>query len=213
MRRVRVNVENVLRGHFTTGAVDVFYFTYGMSHDGNRILGNWTPGERLLLFVRRDLGVVRMACDGVASCATRVYSGFHPGLKADSSRPLEATLAELFLSKGTGLSDADFARVLERSSGNYNFACTKELEHYSYDYMRDQLLILGNLKAAPKTREIACKLLLEEFQLGCDGKKLNQPPPVEPEQVVGPCFLFEIQGEPCPDSIAKRRKAAKDPTK
>jgi hypothetical protein len=197
MRRLQVNIENVLRGDLPPGPAEIFYFTYGMSHDGNRVLGNWPPGERFLLFVRRDAGVLRMACDGVASCVTRVDAGVHPDLKADPAKPLQATLAEVFLSRGAGMSDAQFADVLEASVGRYSFICERQAGDHCDDYMRDRLLILGNDRNAPKTRARACQFLGEGFQLGCDGKKLPKPLPTKPEPPGNPCLLSEMLGLPC----------------
>src|SRR5690348_15088057 len=143
LRKVHINVENVLQGHLTGRQLDAFYFTFAMNYTGPPTLGSWYQGKRRLLFLQRDSGVLRMACDGVASCARVVKTGYHPNLKADAGTPLATSLAELFLTKGKGISDSDFANAIVDGLSEYDFVSQREFGHVNHEYAVAKLWTLS----------------------------------------------------------------------
>lgn len=172
LRKVDVRVENVLYGDLPKSEIEVYYFTFGMSHDGPRTLGSWHPGERMLLFLRRDSGVLRMACDGYASCARRLETGAHPSVKVEPGQPFAALLAEIFLTKGEGVTDSEFAQSLDDDVGEslaaYEFGKMDER------YMREKLRLL-TASPNPEIRASAQCVELRFQNLPCPSDK-DQPP-------------------------------------
>jgi len=116
LHRTRVRVENVLRGSIKTGTFVVYYFGFAGGFDGPRPMGFWNIPSRRVLWMRRDGGVLRMACDGWDGCTMPVESGAHPQYRADPDKPLDYALADVLLTRGDGaVSDDRFAD--EISSG------------------------------------------------------------------------------------------------
>src|ERR1017187_2112764 len=70
LRKLKVRVENVLRGDVIPETTAVYYFTWAGGFDGPKPLGFWAvkgsnnPVYRRILWLRRDSGVLRTACDG-----------------------------------------------------------------------------------------------------------------------------------------------------
>ncbi len=102
LRRLSVRVENVLKGSNIPGVIAVYYFTWADGFDGPRPLGFWRIGGRRILWLRRDSGVFRTACDGWDGCTEGVWSGAHPGYALDPTKPIEFALADLHLTRGEG---------------------------------------------------------------------------------------------------------------
>ena len=92
-------------------------FTISVSRagfDGPRPLGFVGPSRRVL-WLRKDEGVFRMACDGWDYCTTFVHSGAHPQYHADSGRSLDYALVDILLTRGQGaVDDLNFAGDIER---------------------------------------------------------------------------------------------------
>src|SRR5579863_3127425 len=105
LRRLAVRVEHVLKGSNIPGAITVYYFTWAGGFDGPRPLGFWTVGGRRILWLRRDSGVLRTACDGWDGCTEGVWSGAHPLFRPDSQKPLEFALVDLHLTRGEGITN------------------------------------------------------------------------------------------------------------
>jgi hypothetical protein len=106
--RLTVHVENALRGQLSDGTTAVYYFTLAGGINGSRPLGQW-DGNRRILWLRQDSGVLRTACDGHDLCTMPVKSGAHLLYKADPQKPLGYSLADIFFTRGDGTTDADFA--------------------------------------------------------------------------------------------------------
>lgn len=102
MHRVSIRVENVLRGSVSGGTISVFYFGFGGGLDGPRPLGFSRGGSRRILWIRRDHGVYRMACDGWDACTMFVESGAHPRYRRPSGEPLAQAIADILLTRGEG---------------------------------------------------------------------------------------------------------------
>ncbi len=105
LRRLTVHVENVLRGAPIPTVIVVYYFTWAGGFDGPGPLGFWTVGGRRILWLRRDSGVLRTACDGWDGCTQGVWTGAHPRYKSDPQKPLEFALADLHLTRGEGITN------------------------------------------------------------------------------------------------------------
>jgi hypothetical protein len=169
LRMVRVNIENVLRGGVPKGEVAVYYFTFAASYNGPRLLGRWETGDRFLFSMRRDSGVVRMACDGVGSCARPVKSGAHPNLNLAS--PLEDLLADVFFTKGAGVGEAAFAASLIKADANYDFVSYDEFGRTDPNPEIKRLLLLANSNSAAVVRASACEVLALAFGIKCNAAK------------------------------------------
>jgi hypothetical protein len=128
LRRLIVDVENVLKGDVAIGPLTVYYFTFASGFDGPQPLGMWSVGGRRVLWLRRDRGVLRTACDGWDGCTIGVYSGSHRGLKVELNRTLDDTVAEVLLTRGSGsIDERGFAAAVDRgnSPGSTEFLISK----------------------------------------------------------------------------------------
>jgi hypothetical protein len=102
LRRLTVQVENVLKGRSLPDTIIVYYFTFAGGFDGPRPLGLWRVGGRRVLWLRTDSGVYRTVCDGWDDCTMRVESGAHRGYRPDPQKPLDYALTDLLLTRGEG---------------------------------------------------------------------------------------------------------------
>ena len=117
LRKLQVKVENVLKGDVTVRPAAVYYFTFAGGFDGPQPLGFWRVRGRRILWLRRDSGVLRTACDGWDGCTWGVYSGAHPYYSADPRKPTENAVADIVLTRGEGsISRNAFAGAIERGA-------------------------------------------------------------------------------------------------
>jgi hypothetical protein len=205
LRKVHVRVENVLRGRLASPELDVFYFTFAMTHDGPPRLGNWYQGKRRLLFLQGDSGVLRMACDGVASCARVVKTGYHPSLRADPGTPLAAALAELFLTKGERVSDSDFASAIVQGESEYEFVSQREFGHVDHQYAVAKLWLLSTSNV-PAIRKSACDSLELSYLLVCESEEEFRRKMQATKPPFGGCVLSESLGQPCEDKTKGKKR-------
>ncbi len=105
IRRIRVRVENVLKGSLDQKVITAYYLGVYLGHhgiyNGSRPLGFWRPPSRRILFIRPDGDVLRIACD-VFDCTRPVASGSHLGYVADPSKPIDYALVDIQLTRGQG---------------------------------------------------------------------------------------------------------------
>ena len=114
LRRLRVRVENVLKGDVSRGTVVVYYFTFAGAFNGPQPLGMWRVESRRILWLRRDAGVLRMACDGWDGCTWGVYSGAHPHFTVSPQEPIGYAVADILLTRGEGeVNDSRFAGAVQ----------------------------------------------------------------------------------------------------
>jgi hypothetical protein len=115
--RVRVRVENVLRGSVKDRTVLVYYFVFAAGFDGPRPLGFGREPSRRILWLRRDAGVLRMACDGWDTCSTFVESGAHTQYAPDQRKPIGYAITDILFTRGDGEVNEDrFARRIHNNS-------------------------------------------------------------------------------------------------
>ena len=100
LRRLDLRVENSLRGVIGAPRVTVYYFGFAGGFDGSRPLGIWNIAKRRVFWLRRDMGVLRTACDGFDYCTMPVGSGAHPYYQADPHKPLGIALADIWFTRG-----------------------------------------------------------------------------------------------------------------
>lgn len=113
LHRVRIHVENVLRGELSDGAVWAYYFGFAGGFNGPRPLGFGPKPSRRILWLRRDAGVLRTACDGWDECTMLVESGAHPGYRPEPGKPLGYALADILLTRGQGeVNETEFTRAV-----------------------------------------------------------------------------------------------------
>lgn len=116
LRRLGVQVENVLRGEIKPEPISIYYFITTGGYDGPPPLGYWSLGERRIFYVTPDSGVLRMACDIVDHCSLPVLSGSHPEYKhALTEESLEHAIVDILFTRGEGVSDEQFAKGIEHT--------------------------------------------------------------------------------------------------
>jgi hypothetical protein len=164
LRKLQVRVENVLRGEDIPELATIYYYTWAGGFDGPRPLGfwmnppHWTPIYRRIFWLRKDSGLLRTACDGWDECTMPANSGSHANYRPDPRKPLSYALADIFFTRGEGVSDAAFAAQVEWGApGNVPEA-----------YLFEKLQHLA-LTEPPKVRAAACK------QLSYYGQKCAPP--------------------------------------
>jgi hypothetical protein len=102
LRKLTVNVENVPKGTPMPSTIEVYYFTYYDGYDGPPPLGYWNVGDRRILWLRRDSGLLRTVCDGWDGCTKGVWSGAHPHYTPDPRKSLDYALVDLLFTRGEG---------------------------------------------------------------------------------------------------------------
>ena len=105
LHRARVQVENVLEGSVNQARFFVYYFGFGGGFNGPRPLYFRREPSRRVLWLRKDQGVYRMACDGWDYCSRFVESGAHTAYRPSSDKPLDYALADILLTRGEGRID------------------------------------------------------------------------------------------------------------
>ena len=115
LHRAKVHVENVLKGAIAERTVPVYYFAFGGGFDGPMPLSLAGESSRWVLWLRKDRGVYRTACDGWNYCTVPIMSGAHPGYKPDPGESPDQVLIDLILTRGEGQVDNhQFAKGLGR---------------------------------------------------------------------------------------------------
>jgi hypothetical protein len=79
----------------------VYYFTFANLNEGWKFLIFHKEPARRALWLRKDLGVYRAACDW-QNCAAWIESGAHPGYHPDPNASIDETLVGLSLTRGEG---------------------------------------------------------------------------------------------------------------
>ena len=112
LHRVTFHVENLLRGAIPEHAITVYYFALANLNFGGRILIFQRDPTRRVLWLRKDGGVYRTACDW-QNCTVRIESGSHPGYHPDPNASMDQTLTDLSLTRGEGpVNDHRFAQEM-----------------------------------------------------------------------------------------------------
>jgi len=185
------NIENSFRGDVEKGAVRFYYFANTLS-DGRTVISTWyAPGERYVVFLRRDGPVLRAMAD-VNMPVIRVRSGHHeelpPPPEGAPNGDLGPMIASLALTPA-GDHDRGFAASLPTTLGKllelttpgqlskllrillsqqdpeiHGWACIALSTDYSY---RDPCLEDLTGSRDPEIRRIASRLLPEK-QRGTD---------------------------------------------
>ncbi len=114
LRRVKVGIENVLKGDVPLGPAEIYYFTLPPDADEPQPLGMWHAGERRIFYLRPEVGVLHTACDGRDDCTIPYETGSHAGFRPDTHRPVDYAIAELLLTPGDGVTDEQFAHSIEQ---------------------------------------------------------------------------------------------------
>lgn len=153
LRRLAVRVENVLRGNLAKSKIEVYYFVSVGAYDGPVPLGSWRPGDRRILWLRRDSGALRTACDGPDSCTMPVRSGAHPQYRPDPQKPLGCSLSDIWFTRGDGITDSEFAKGVDWGAPST----------VPEDYLFEKLQRLAATEV-PLVRAAACKQLSYHHQ-------------------------------------------------
>lgn len=147
LRRLKVQVENVLKGNLQPGPAEVYYFALPPDSDEPRPLGLWQPGDRRIFYLRQEAGLLHTACDGRDDCTIPFETGKHNGYRPDPNRPVDYAIAELLLTEGSGVSDEQFAASIER-----------KVPARPVNYVIDRLENLAR-KSPGRIHQAACKQL------------------------------------------------------
>lgn len=159
LRKVKVRIENVLRGDAKTATMTIYYFAWYRYTGGNRPLGTWKQGDRRIFWLRADSGALRTACDG-RDCTMPVFSGRHPHYQADQRKPLGYALADIWFTRGEGATDTDMVRQVD-----WGYPST-----VPDSYVTDKLQQLAATEA-DSIRAAACKQL-SYLRQPCVSKRL-----------------------------------------
>jgi hypothetical protein len=117
LHRVKVHVENVLKGAIPEGTITVYYFTFANLNEGFRFLIFHREPVRRVLWLREDAGVYRTACDS-QNCTVWVESGAHPRYKPGPGASLDQIKIDLLLTRGEGtVRNHRFADEMGRAVG------------------------------------------------------------------------------------------------
>lgn len=116
LHRVTVHIENVLRGEVSQRTIPVYYFAYAGGYDGPAPLIFGREPSRRILWLRKDQGRYRIACDG-SNCTMPIMSGAHPQFQMSPGYPIERAVTDLLLTRGEDtVDDHEFARQIERGA-------------------------------------------------------------------------------------------------
>src|SRR5579864_84266 len=122
LHRVRVKIENVLKGSIGQQTIFVYYFGFAGGFEGPRPLGFGREPSRRILWLLRDGGVFRMACDGWDGCTMPVMSGAHTRYRADPRKSLDQALVDILLTRGEGeIDNVRFASEILRGTPDQGF--------------------------------------------------------------------------------------------
>ena len=114
LHRATAHVENVLKGTIAERTISVYYFAFAGGYDGPPPLYLGGEPSRRVLWLRKDRGVYRLACDG-QDCTAPIMSGAHPGYKPGAGESSGQVLIDLILTRGEGQVDNhQFAKGLGR---------------------------------------------------------------------------------------------------
>jgi len=164
--RIRVRVENVLKGDFALQDVDLYTFLEAGSHVGPLPMA-FGVDRRYLFYLRKQAGRWRTACDVSDGCVDQVLSGYHGAFKTDPTHTLADDILRLLLTRGDNASDGSMVDALGRSNA------TLETEDYASRWRRERkdtyirILRQTSESATPPLRAEAC-VLLRELDQPCD---------------------------------------------
>jgi hypothetical protein len=148
LHRVTVHVENLLKGTIPEHTITVYYFAFANLNQGSRILIFHQEPVRRVLWLRKDGGVYRTACDW-QNCTVWVESGAHPGYRPEPNASMDQTLTELCLTRGEGpMDDHRFAREMSYIVGRAG------LDGYTIEKLRHLAL-----SESSEVKYAACKEL------------------------------------------------------
>jgi hypothetical protein len=134
LHKVAVRVEDVLKGAIREHAITVYYFTFANLNGGWRFLIFPREPVRRILWLRKDGGVYRMACD-CQNCTVWVESGAHPGYRPDPNASLDQIKVDLLLTRGEGpVNNHRFAQEMDRAVG------LAGMDGYTIEKLRDLAL-------------------------------------------------------------------------
>jgi hypothetical protein len=168
--KVKVRIEEVLRGKIDSPEIDIFYYTYlgpiggvpglGLVHFG----GVWRLGDREIFYLKRVGNLFRPGCELNAGCVTPVFSGAHPGFSFGVSKPATDSIIDLILTRGEGSTDQGMIKAIhdrsaERIDQSYTILKWHELAE------RDQSKIV---------RDAACSRLLD-WDISCPTSNRKLP--------------------------------------
>jgi hypothetical protein len=111
--RVRVAVENVLKGRVTHPEIDFFYFRYSAYTRIDIGVFAYQPqrGDHRVFFLREENGIFRAVKD-VTDYTLQVHSGSHQGTAPPPGSSLREGVGWVLLTPGRGMKDAVFAEYL-----------------------------------------------------------------------------------------------------
>jgi len=165
--RVRVGVENVLKGDFGAPAIDVYTFLETGSIGGTNPMG-FAVNYPYIFYLRQQAGRWRTVCDVYNQCAGQVLSGGRSAFKRDPKRPLSDDILRLLLTRGDHVSDGSMVGALESSdtTAMHPFSYARIwIEERKNTYL--QILRQTSETATPPLRAEAC-VLLRELDQPCD---------------------------------------------
>ncbi len=157
LHRITVHVENVLKGAVSQRTIPVYYFAISGPYYGQHPLIFGREPSRRILWLRKDQGKYRIACDGSPDCTMRIMSGAHPGFRMNPGDPIERTMTDLLFTRGEGpIDDHEFALQINRGA--------PELD---YGYVIEKLRHLAVTESS-EVKYTACRVLWGYTRGGLD---------------------------------------------
>jgi hypothetical protein len=153
MRRVEVEVENILRGEISSGSEKLSYYFWGWAGESNTFPGGrpwaeYAVGERYIFCLDWELDVLRSTVDYFGS-SFPVLTGRHTGNNYSNRSPrIERMIASLLLTPGEEFNERYFSDNIHYSSYNAWYLAGKTFART----LMNQLL--GHVSIA--IREAAC---------------------------------------------------------
>src|SRR6185437_14876946 len=119
--KVRVKVEQVLRGEVPQKEVDIFYFADmgGGSFSVAPVWRDLYAGHSEIFFLQRDHGKLRTICDGWRTCIIWVRTGSHYNFKAEPGLPVEDVITKILLSRGDQTTDKQMIDAIYHTEGRW----------------------------------------------------------------------------------------------
>jgi hypothetical protein len=151
--RLRVSVENSLKGDLQNGDQDFYYFNnlrklHGSGQLGMWPIGTWRLGDRLMFFLVKEDGNFRFYCDVDLACAVPILTGQHPEFKYNPKLALGDNIAEVLLSRGVGCRDREMIEAMSSSGADL----------FSPNYFRFKLQMFAQTETSA-VRKAASELL------------------------------------------------------
>jgi hypothetical protein len=153
--RVNLKVENVLRGSINGGDITYYYFEWGGWPTSFLNKEHPVPGMRCVLFLQRDVGVLRSIIDLYQS-HIKLMTGKHRGIDVGPERSVAKTIVRLALTPGEDFAPEAFSAL--QATMSWQDGINEPIEAAA---LLTKLLSFPD----PRVRDRACLELVDGFRV------------------------------------------------